>query len=112
MIKQDFVERVADATGLNKVMVKTVVDTFLLEVKKALCDGRRIELRNFGVFIARKRRPRIGRNPRTGEQVRVPERVRVCFKPSRCFFQTTSDEENLFPPVPETPDSPGTTRQD
>jgi nucleoid DNA-binding protein len=43
----------------------------------------RIELRNFGVFEVRQRKPRKARNPRTGEQVKVPARRVVTFKPGR-----------------------------
>src|ERR1700681_2552704 len=42
---------------------------------------RRIELRNFGVFEVKQRKPRKARNPRTGESVMVPARFVVTFKP-------------------------------
>jgi integration host factor subunit beta len=44
---------------------------------------RRIELRNFGVFEVKQRKPRTGRNPRTGEPVSVPAKFVVTFKPGR-----------------------------
>jgi nucleoid DNA-binding protein len=40
----------------------------------------RIELRNFGVFEVKKRKPRQARNPRTGEKVLIPEKAVVTFK--------------------------------
>jgi nucleoid DNA-binding protein len=43
----------------------------------------RLELRNFGVFEVRGRRPRRARNPRTGEAVDVPARLVVTFKAGR-----------------------------
>ena len=46
-----------------------------------LSDGKRIELRNFGIFHVKKRKRRIARNPKTGEVVPVPERLAVVFKP-------------------------------
>jgi nucleoid DNA-binding protein len=52
-----------------------IVETFLL-------DGR-IELRNFGVFEVRRRKPRRARNPRTGETVQVPSKLFVGFKGGR-----------------------------
>jgi len=96
MIKQDFVESIADKTGLNKVMVKSVLEAFLDELRQALCDGRRVELRNLGVFTAKKRKRRVGRNPRTGESVPVPERIRVCFKLSRFFSRIREADADLF----------------
>ncbi|MCM8757205.1 MAG: integration host factor subunit beta [Candidatus Omnitrophica bacterium] len=85
MIKADFVEKVAERTGLSKLLVKVVVDSFLDSIREALFQETRIELRNFGVFQVKKRKPIIGRNPRTGEKVEVPERLKVTFKPSRVF---------------------------
>ena len=43
-------------------------------------DGR-IELRNFGVFEVKQRKPRKARNPRSGEPVFVPAKLAVKFKP-------------------------------
>ena len=45
-----------------------------------LREGKTIELRNFGVFKVKSRRPRIGRNPKTGDTVPIPERKVVSFK--------------------------------
>ena len=42
-----------------------------------------IELRNFGVFEVRRRKPRKGRNPKTGEAVKVPAKCVVFFKPGK-----------------------------
>ena len=85
MIKKDFIEKIAEETGLNGVMVKTVVDQFITNIQQALLSEQRIELRNFGVFNVKKRKPKIGRNPKTGEEVLVPERLKVVFKPSKIF---------------------------
>jgi integration host factor subunit beta len=42
-----------------------------------------MELRDFGVFEVKQRKPRQARNPRTGEKVSVPARLVVTFKPGR-----------------------------
>jgi integration host factor subunit beta len=47
-----------------------------------LTEGR-LELRNFGVFEVKKRKPRKARNPRTGESVDIPAKLVVTFKPGR-----------------------------
>jgi len=92
MIKNDFVEKVAETTGLNKVIVKKIIEEFLGSLREALYESRRIELRNFGVFSVKKRKPKIGRNPKTGEVVTVPERLKVVFKPSKIFKKQTLAE--------------------
>jgi nucleoid DNA-binding protein len=83
MTKADIVDRIAQATGLTKVETDVVVDGFIKTVAEALSEGSRIELRDFGVFSIKKRRPRAARNPRTGEAVEIDERFVPVFKVSR-----------------------------
>lgn len=81
MRKRDIVLEISRNTQIKQVVVKEVVQQAFNVMFKALKDGKRIELRNFGVFQVKKRKKRIGRNPKTGEIVPVPERLTVVFKP-------------------------------
>lgn len=81
MTKKDIVLKIADETGLKQADVKLVVQKTFDIITEALAMGDKIELRNFGVFKIKERRPRVGRNPRTGEVVPVPPRRVVVFKP-------------------------------
>ena len=85
MTKADLAKQVADAIGprVTKRDCGLVVDAFLDAVKAALGRGDDIELRGFGTFKVRHRKPRKARNPRTGEPVQVPARAIPVFKPSR-----------------------------
>ena len=56
---------------------------------------RRMELRNFGVFEVKQRKPKKGRNPRTGEVVMVPARLVVTFKPGREMEERVGQLANL-----------------
>jgi integration host factor subunit beta len=49
----------------------------------ALVDGDKIEIRGFGSFHVRRRRPRRGRNPRSGTKVDVPAKRVPRFKPGK-----------------------------
>jgi len=40
----------------------------------AIKRGERIELRGFGSFVVRERKPRMGRNPKSGAEVKLEER--------------------------------------
>jgi integration host factor subunit beta len=51
--------------------------------RKPWCRKGDSELRNFGVFEVKKRKPRKARNPRTGETVEVPAKLVVTFKPGQ-----------------------------
>ena len=71
MIKADIVNRVAQASDVSRVKAAIAVDTVLDAMKEALRQGKRIELRGFGVFQVRDRKRGIGRNPKTGVEVEV-----------------------------------------
>ena len=74
---------IADGMGLTRSQVSEVIRRVLDGITEALVSEGRIELRNFGVFEVRGRRPRRARNPRTGEAVDVPAKRVVTFKPGR-----------------------------
>jgi len=58
-----------------------VVQKLLDHISKALAQGQKIELRNFGVFEVKTRKPRVGRNPNRPEvDVPIPQRAVVKFK--------------------------------
>ena len=50
---------------------------------QALSTGERIEIRGFGSFSLRYRKPRIGRNPKSGMTVNINERYVPHFKPGK-----------------------------
>ena len=81
MTKKDIILKIADETGLKQADVRLVVQKTFDLMTEALVMGDKIELRNFGVFKVKERKPRVGRNPRTGEAVPVPPRRVVVFKP-------------------------------
>jgi len=80
MTKKDIVLKISEETGLKQTDIKIAVQKTLDHIVAALGRGETVELRNFGVFKVRSRRPRVGRNPRTGTKVPIPERKVVSFK--------------------------------
>lgn len=87
MTKADIVEEIAKNTGLTKIETKVVVDGVLSTVINAIASGERIELRGFGVFKHKSRKPRVARNPKTGEEVQLGKRYVPVFKPSPDFLR-------------------------
>ena len=90
MIKSDIVNRVAEASDVPRVKAAQAVDTIIEAMKSALADGKRIELRGFGVFQVRDRKKGVGRNPKTGVEVAITPGKTVRFKPGK-------DLKNLKP---------------
>lgn len=83
MTKADLVDEISERTGLTKKDVADTVDEFLHAVIDALKNGHHIEIRGFGTFRVKERKPRTARNPRTGETVPVPARKVPVFKVSK-----------------------------
>lgn len=84
--KADLVESISTQTGLTKVETKAVVEGFIDTIIETVASGKRIELRGFGVFKHKKRKPRVARNPKTGEEVQLDQRYVPVFKVSPDFF--------------------------
>ena len=63
--------------------IELTVNSIFEAMERTLAAGRRIELRGFGSFEVRTRRPRQARNPRTGARVSVGTRRTVVFYPGK-----------------------------
>ena len=65
----------------------------LNEIKQALKNGDRVELRGFGVFSTNIQKERISRNPKTGEKVNTPEKKTIHFKMAKEMFKKLNNEK-------------------
>jgi integration host factor subunit beta len=54
-------------------------------IADCLKQGNRIEIRGFGTFVLRHRRPRIARNPKTGAILYTEEKYIPHFKPGKAL---------------------------
>ncbi len=84
MTKRDIVVRISNETGLVQQQVLDIVQKTLNYIAEAVAQGRKVELRNFGVFEVKVRKARVGRNPnQPGTDVPIPQRAVVKFKPGK-----------------------------
>ena len=93
--KKELIDRIAESTQAKRVSVKRIVQAFLDEIVKELCQDNRLEFRDFGVFETRTRASRIAQNPKTLERVEVPTKRTVKFKMGRLM------REHLLATTPE-----------
>ena len=81
MTKRDLVIRISEKTGLTQQQVLDIIQQTLDHISSELASGRKIELRNFGVFEVKVRKARVGRNPNEPEtDVPIPARAVDKFK--------------------------------
>lgn len=84
MNKSDLIEAVGKRLpNLAARDVEIIVNTIFDGMTDSLVKNDRIEIRGFGSFEVRTRRPRQGRNPKTGSSVDVTERRVPFFKAGR-----------------------------
>ncbi len=89
--KHDLVVSVSKYTGLTQSDTKVVVEEFLETIAEYLKEFKTIEVRGFGTFHTKIRKPRPARNPKTGEEVPLPRRVVPLFKYSSELKKKISD---------------------
>jgi integration host factor subunit beta len=84
MIKSDLIERISSQNPhLYQRDLEKVVNAIFDQIIEALARGDRVELRGFGVFSAKLREARTGRNPRTGVAVSIAQKAMPFFKAGR-----------------------------
>jgi DNA-binding protein HU-beta len=71
--KAEFIDKVADKSGLSKKDAAAAVDAFLEAVEDALKNRDTVTFTGFGKFSTQNRAARTGVNPRNpGEKVHIP----------------------------------------
>ena len=82
MTKQDFVDRVAQKSGLSKRDAGKAVDAVLDSITDALKEGDSVTFTGFGKFSTAQRAERQGVNPRSpGQKVTIPAATVPRFSP-------------------------------
>ena len=78
--------------NLLKKDLEKFFDIFISEVKLALKNDERVELRGWGVFSTKNQKRKTSRNPKTGEKVIVNEKKGISFKMSKDLFNEINNE--------------------
>jgi len=72
--------------------VKEIVQQTLDAIGEAICEGRNVELRNFGVFQIQVRKARVGPNPNRPEKdVMIATRAVIKFKAGKEMKEKLKD---------------------
>lgn len=86
MTKSALIEKASEKVeGLTKNQTEIIVETVFDSIKIALMNGEKIEIRGFGNFRLKTRKPRKARNPKTGENVNVPSKKALIFKAGKAL---------------------------
>ena len=80
MNKTEFINAVAEKSGLSKVDSKKAVEAFVETVSSELKEGGKVALLGFGSFSVAEKSARKGVNPKTKQPIEIPARKSVKFK--------------------------------
>jgi len=93
MLKRELVNEVFERLdGYYKQDVAQAVDIILEEISQALTEDRRVEIRGFGSFSVRTRKPRTTKNPKTGKMMDIPARKTLHFTMSKSLKEILIEE--------------------
>ena len=85
MTKADIVTEIAKKTGVEKVQIQAIVESFMDEIKDSLGRGENVYLRGFGSFIVKTRAEKVARNISKNTTITIPEHNIPAFKPAKSF---------------------------
>jgi DNA-binding protein HU-beta len=85
MTKAEIVADVANKTGVEKVAVQAVVESFMEVVKSSMMNGENVYLRGFGSFTIKRRAEKTGRNISKNTTIIIPAHNIPAFKPAKTF---------------------------
>lgn len=91
--RAEFVDLIAENSGLTKHNTNIFLDAFVDVVSKALVEDKTVHIKGFGDFEVRERTERNGVNPRTGEAITIPKTRMPAFKAST-VLKTLVNEVN------------------
>ena len=94
MTKQDIVNEISRATGIEKVTVMTTVEALMDTVKQSMTKGNNVYLRGFGTFEVVKRAKKTARNISKNTTIIIPEHFIPKFKPSKEFVKKVKSEKH------------------
>ncbi|MDF2529527.1 MAG: integration host factor subunit beta [Gammaproteobacteria bacterium] len=78
--RSDLINRLAQKHNISPAMAAKIFKTVLDAIMTSLNEGQRVEIRGFGSFEVRYRKPRKARNPKTGEILEAPGKNRIYFR--------------------------------
>ena len=87
MTKAEIVAEIAQKTGIEKVNVQEVVESFMEVLKDSMKKGNNVYLRGFGSFIIKRRAENTGRNISKNTTIIIPAHNIPSFKPSKVFVE-------------------------
>ncbi len=85
LTKKDLVNLVYMQIGYSKAISENLIDEYFSLIISNLIKENKLKILNFGTFVVREKKSRIGRNPKTKEEKKISQRKVILFRPSKEF---------------------------
>ena len=93
MTKADVINKIMEATGLQKREVTVVVESFMETIKESMLkDKENVYLRGFGSFVIKHRAAKTARNITKNTTITIAAHDLPCFKPAKSFIEEMKGE--------------------
>ena len=83
LTKKEIVNSIYMQLGFSKKVCENLLEDFFSILIEELIQNKKVKISNFGTFILRFKKSRLGRNPKTLKQKIIQEINVILFRPSR-----------------------------
>ncbi len=83
LTKKEIINSIYMQLGYSKKLIENILEDLFEIILLGLKEKGKVKISNFGTFILRHKKSRIGRNPKTKQEAIITERNVILFKPSR-----------------------------
>ena len=85
LTKKEIINSIYMQLGYSKKLIENLLEDLFEIILYSLKEKGKVKISNFGTFILRHKKSRIGRNPKTKKETIISERNVILFKPSKFF---------------------------
>ena len=83
LTKKEIINSIYMQIGYSKKLIEHILEDLFEILLESLKEKGKVKISNFGTFILRHKKSRIGRNPKTKKEAVISERNVILFKPSK-----------------------------
>ncbi len=83
LTKKEIINSIYMQLGFSKKLIENILEDIFEILLNSLKNNGKVKISNFGTFILRHKKSRVGRNPKTKKEALISERNVVLFKPSK-----------------------------
>tara|TARA_B100000029_G_C16748438_1_gene657232 strand:- start:131 stop:424 length:294 start_codon:yes stop_codon:yes gene_type:complete len=83
LTKKEIINSIYMQLGYSKKLIENILEDMFEIILESLKEKGKVKISNFGTFILRYKKSRIGRNPKTKKEAVISERNVILFKPAK-----------------------------